>query len=63
MKWNELKRKLTKAGWQMLRQGKGSHEIWSNPSIENSEIVMTSHGAQEVASGLASKILKKAGLK
>lgn len=63
MKWNELKRKLTKAGWRKLRDAKGSHQIWSNPDIENSEIVIADHGSHEVGPGLASKILKQAGLK
>jgi len=63
MKWNELTKKLSKAGWVFLRDAKGSHEIWHHPEIEGSEIVIANHPGKEVGTGLANKILKKAGLK
>jgi predicted RNA binding protein YcfA (HicA-like mRNA interferase family) len=46
----------------ILRNAKGSHEIWHHPEIKGSEIVIANHPGKEVGTGLASKILKKAGL-
>lgn len=63
MKWNELIRKLKKAGYVYLRDAKGSHEYWHHPDKQDSEEVISNHGAKEVGTGLASKILKRAGLK
>ncbi|MHA4894017.1 type II toxin-antitoxin system HicA family toxin [Pedobacter sp. PWIIR3] len=63
MKWNELKKLLQKAGWQKLRDAKGSHEIWHNPKLEGKTIIIANHPSQEVGTGLANKILKQAGLK
>lgn len=63
MKWSELKKKLKNAGFEFLRDAKGSHEIWHHPDKENSEIVIANHASKEVGTGLANKILKQAGLK
>lgn len=63
MKWSELLKKIKKQGYVFLRNGKGSHEIWHLPGVEGSEIVIANHPSKEVGNGLASKILKKAGLK
>ncbi|MDQ7949535.1 MAG: type II toxin-antitoxin system HicA family toxin [Pedobacter sp.] len=63
MKWSELKRKLKKGGYVFLRDAKGSHEYWHHPEKKGSEIVIASHDAKEVGTGLANKILKQAGLK
>lgn len=62
MKTSELLKKLKKAGFKRLRQGKGSHEIWQNPDTDV-EIIIANHPAKEVGNGLAKKILKAAGLK
>ena len=61
MKSSELLRKLSKAGCYMVRQGKGSHEIWSSPITEK-EFVVPNHGSQEVGKGLELKIKKVAGI-
>ena len=61
MKTNELIRKLTKAGCYLLRQGKGSHEIWFSPITEK-EFVVPNHGSQEIGKGLELKIKKTAGI-
>lgn len=63
MKWSELKKKLRKAGYEFLRDAKGSHEYWHHPDKKGSEEVISSHNAKEVGTGLANKILKRAGLK
>lgn len=62
MKYNELKKKLKKAGWSFLRQGKGSHEVWQNAETKQ-RIIVANHGSKEVPTGTANKILKDAGLK
>ena len=61
MKTNELIRKLTKAGCYLIRQGKGSHEIWYSP-ITQKEFVVTNHGSQEIGKGLELKIRKVSGI-
>ena len=63
MKWNELIKKLKRAGYIYLRDAKGSHEIWHHPDRPGSEEVIAKHGSKEVGTGLANKILKRAGLK
>jgi mRNA interferase HicA len=61
MKSSELLRKLSKAGCYMVRQGKGSHEIWFSPITEK-EFVVPNHGSQEIGKGLELKIKKVAGI-
>jgi len=63
MKWNELIKKLKKAGWIYFKNGKGSHEYWHHPDIEGSVIVIAKHPSKEIGTGLANKILKQAGIK
>lgn len=63
MKWNELLKKLKKAGFVYLRDAKGSHQYWHHPDIPGSEIVIANHPSKEVGTGLARKILKLAGIK
>lgn len=63
MKCSELKRKLLRAGWQILRQGKGSHVIMIHPGKPGIEIVFPDHGSAEIGKGLETRILKQAGLK
>ena len=63
MKWNELIKKLKKAGYVYLRAAKGSHEIWHHPDKPGSEIVIANHGAKEIARGLQASLLKHTGLK
>ena len=63
MKWHELIKKMKKAGYEYLRDAKGSHEYWHHPDRPGSEEVIAKHGAKEVGTGLANKILKRAGLK
>ena len=61
MKSSELVRKFRQAGWIETRQT-GSHIIFKNPkSLET--ISVPFHGSKEVATGLANKLLKQAGLK
>ena len=61
MKSSELIRKLIKGGCYLIRQGKGSHEIWFSP-MTGKEFVVPNHGSQEVGRGLENKIKKAAGI-
>lgn len=63
MKWNELTRKLSKNGWEFLRDAKGSHEYWHHPKKPGVLLIIAKHPSKEVGTGLANKILKQAGLK
>ncbi|MBC6700176.1 type II toxin-antitoxin system HicA family toxin [Hymenobacter puniceus] len=60
MKSSQLLRKLKAAGWFVVRQN-GSHVIMRHPTLPGT-LVVPSHGSAEVGKGLASKILKDAGL-
>lgn len=53
-----LKKILTAAGWQILRQGKGDHEIWHDPRTGQKVTVVTFLKSRH----LANAILKEAGL-
>ena len=61
MKSSELIRILKRDGWFVLRQ-KGSHVIMKHNS-KSGQIVVPSHGNNEVGKGLQIKILKDAGIK
>ena len=50
-----------RAGWIEIRQT-GSHKIFKNPKTGDT-IPIPYHASKEVGIGLASKILKRAGLK
>lgn len=61
MTWSELIRRLKKAGFVERRTGKGSHRQFVNPTT-GQIITVSVHTKKEVGTGLASKILKEAGL-
>ncbi len=61
MKSSELIRKVKNAGWVEIRQT-GSHKIFVHKDYSYS-LPVPYHGSKEVATGLAEKILKQAGLK
>jgi predicted RNA binding protein YcfA (HicA-like mRNA interferase family) len=52
------KKLLAKAGWQLLRQGKGDHEIWHDPRTGRKVTVDNSMKFRHTANA----ILKFAGL-
>ncbi len=62
MKYSELKRKLERDGWYILRQAKGSHVIYIHDT-KKGKITVPLHGSSEIGKGLEKKILKAAGLK
>ncbi len=61
MKYNELERKLKKAGCYCLDRQSNGHPLWYSPKT-NKEFQMSNHGSEEVAKGTLKKILKAAGL-
>jgi mRNA interferase HicA len=61
MTWGELIRRLTDAGFIELRTGKGSHRKLLHPATR-CLITVSVHTKKEVATGLAKRILKDAGI-
>lgn len=59
MKCNEFIRLAKRNGWEFLRQGKGSHEIYIKDGVE---VVIPNHGAKELGKGLELKLKKEMGL-
>lgn len=55
MKYSKFLKLAKKGGWQFLRQGKGSHEIWQK---EHKKVSIPNHGSKEMPKGLE-KSLKK----
>ena len=62
MTWAELIRILKDHGFQELKTGKGSHRQFWNP-ITRRIVTVSIHTKKEVGTGLASRILKDAGIK
>jgi len=61
----ELIKKLEKDGWYQVRQN-GSHKIFKHDhkkSISGMPISVPDHGKKDLGEGLASSIMKEAGLK
>ena len=61
MTWSELIRRLKQAGFVERRTGEGSHRQFINTTTGRI-ITVSVHTKKEVGTGLASKILKEAGL-
>lgn len=61
MKYNELEKKLKKAGCYWVRNGK-RHPIWFSPTT-GKEFELSYHGSQEVAVGTLKSIIGDAGVK
>lgn len=62
MKYNELIKKLRKAGCFDTGKQMSGHPIWHSP-ITGKDFKMSNHGSEEVATGTLNAILKAAGLK
>lgn len=58
MKYSEFLRKAKKQGWSLLRQGKGSHEIWTK---QNLKVSIPNHGSKEMPKGLEKSLKKEMG--
>lgn len=60
MKYSEFMKLARKNGWKLLRQGKGSHQIWSK---DGKQAIVPAHGSKEIPKGLERKLKKEMGLK
>ena len=59
MKSSEFIRKAKQNGWEFLRQGKGSHEIYIKNGIQ---VSIPNHGSKELGKGIENKLRKDMGL-
>jgi len=59
MKWSELRRKATKHGWYLLRNGK-EHDIYVHPE-KDFQIQICRHDSEEVKTGLYHKLKRQIG--
>jgi predicted RNA binding protein YcfA (HicA-like mRNA interferase family) len=55
-KYRDVIRVLKENGWVMLRDGKGSHELWGRPDESVKESIPR-HG--EVSAGIVGQLMKK----
>lgn len=62
MKYNELEKKIKKAGCFDTGKQMAGHPIWHSP-LTGMDFKMSNHGSEEVATGTLNAILKAAGLK
>lgn len=62
MKYNELEKKIKKAGCFDTGKQMAGHPIWHSPKT-GKDFKMSNHGSEEVATGTLNAILKAAGLK
>jgi len=57
--YREIKQRLQKLGYSILRQGKGSHVIFGK---ENKRIIVPNHGGKDISIGVEKKIIKSINL-
>jgi mRNA interferase HicA len=62
MKYNELHRKLRKAGCYPTGESRAGHPEWYSP-ITGRRFTTSNHEAQEVKNGTLKSILRDAGIK
>jgi predicted RNA binding protein YcfA (HicA-like mRNA interferase family) len=55
-KYRDVVKILRSQGWILLRQGKGSHELWGKPDESIKESI-PKHG--EVSAGVIGQLIKK----
>lgn len=60
----ELIEKLAAAGYELNRQGKGSHAIYTHKTDKSRPpIIVPVHKGKEIKPGLAKAIMKQAGIR
>lgn len=59
MKCNEFLKEAKSKGWWLLRQAKGSHEVWTNGQIT---VIIPNHGSKEMPNGTEKTLRKRMGL-
>ena len=62
MKGSEIKRKVIKAGWRLVRHG-SKHDLYGHDDHPGVLIPIPRHESKEVPTGTADNIQKIAGLK
>jgi predicted RNA binding protein YcfA (HicA-like mRNA interferase family) len=62
MTWNELIRKIERAGWKLDREASGSHRVYRHAKRAE-PLVIAYHANKEVRPGLLHALLRKAGIK
>ncbi|MCI1749572.1 MAG: type II toxin-antitoxin system HicA family toxin [Acidipropionibacterium sp.] len=55
-KYRDVVRFLRAQGWVLLRQAKGSHEIWSDPAT-GAKLSLPVHG--EISAGIIKQIIRE----
>ena len=60
MTYAELSRKIRELGCVLKRRGKGSHEIWHNPTVNRSAVIPNHPG--DIPTGTLRAILKQLGI-
>ncbi|MBI5816447.1 MAG: type II toxin-antitoxin system HicA family toxin [Nitrospinae bacterium] len=58
--FREIERRLRKLGFLIVRQGKGSHVIFSNGPVS---FPVPRHGGKDISPGVERRILKLTGLR
>ncbi len=58
-KFREIEKRLCKLGFKIVREGKGSHVIFSDGSIT---FPVPKHGGKEISKGVEKKIIKMVGI-
>ena len=56
MKSNEFLREIKRKGWILVRQGKGSHEIYEKDGVQ---VSVPNHGSKEMGKGIENKLRKE----
>jgi mRNA interferase HicA len=59
MKWSELRRKVIRNGWYLVRNG-SNHDIYAH-SDKDFQIQIGRHDSEEVKKGLFNKLKKQIG--
>lgn len=59
MKSSEFIREAKRKGWVLVRQGKGSHEVYEK---DGKQVVIPNHGSQELGKGLERRLRKEMGI-
>jgi len=60
--YQQLIKKLKKMGFNLYRQGKGSHALWVNDAT-GTFVAIPNHGGKDIRRGTLRSIIKQIGLK
>lgn len=60
-KYRDVVKVLRHNGWVLIRQGKGSHELWGLPDASVVEPISNHGPGGEISAGVIGKLIKKLG--